>query len=180
MLFGAGGVTRTPDLLITNQLLYQLSYTSLLTFCGTPLSLSLATISDLLITKCIGALHLTVFRDFGAFPLGILREVRPILSIVFARSFPRVGHGVGQATFRARTREAPPCKKSNKIGKKCCKLESYKSCLSCVRIDTFCTAVVNKSYSMEIACSDFNGNYLSFFAKFLGLQASVAVIDDLS
>ena len=28
--FGAGGRTRTPDLLITNQLLYQLSYTSLL------------------------------------------------------------------------------------------------------------------------------------------------------
>ena len=27
-LFGAGGVTRTPDLLITNQLLYRLSYTS--------------------------------------------------------------------------------------------------------------------------------------------------------
>ena len=26
--FGAGGRTRTPDLLITNQLLYQLSYTS--------------------------------------------------------------------------------------------------------------------------------------------------------
>ena len=26
--FGAGGVTRTPDLLITNQLLYRLSYTS--------------------------------------------------------------------------------------------------------------------------------------------------------
>ena len=51
MLFGAGGVTRTPDLLITNQLLYQLSYTSLLTFCGTPLSLSLTTISDLLITN---------------------------------------------------------------------------------------------------------------------------------
>ena len=54
MLFGAGGVTRTHDLLIT---------------------------------KCIGVLHLTVFRDFGAFPLGILREVRPILSIVFVRSF---------------------------------------------------------------------------------------------
>ena len=46
MLFGAGGVTRTHDLLIT---------------------------------KCIGILHLTVFRDLGAFPLGILREVRPIL-----------------------------------------------------------------------------------------------------
>lgn len=61
--FGAGGVTRTHDLLIT---------------------------------KCIRALHLTVFRDFGAFPLGILREVRPILSIVFVRSFPRVGLGVGQ------------------------------------------------------------------------------------
>ena len=44
-------MTRTPDLLITNQLLYQLSYTSLLTFCGTPLSLSLATISDLLIAE---------------------------------------------------------------------------------------------------------------------------------
>ncbi len=27
-LYGAGGVTRTPDLLITNQLLYRLSYTS--------------------------------------------------------------------------------------------------------------------------------------------------------
>ena len=27
---GAGGRTRTPDLLITNQLLYQLSYTSIL------------------------------------------------------------------------------------------------------------------------------------------------------
>ena len=29
VLFGAGGVTRTPDLLITNQLLYRLSYTSI-------------------------------------------------------------------------------------------------------------------------------------------------------
>ena len=28
VLFGAGGVTRTHDLLITNQLLYRLSYTS--------------------------------------------------------------------------------------------------------------------------------------------------------
>ena len=28
-LYGAGGRTRTPDLLITNQLLYQLSYTSM-------------------------------------------------------------------------------------------------------------------------------------------------------
>ena len=62
---------------------------------------------DLLITKCIRALHLTVFRDFGAFPLGILREVRPILSIVFVRSFPRVGLGVGQTTFRIRTRGVP-------------------------------------------------------------------------
>ena len=66
MLFGAGGVTRTHDLLIT---------------------------------KCIGVLRLTVFRDFGAFPLGILREVRPILSTVFVRSFSRVGHGVGQSFF---------------------------------------------------------------------------------
>lgn len=56
---------------------------------------------DLLITKCIGALRLAVFRAFGAFPLGILREVRPILSIVFVRSFPRVGHGVGQADVSA-------------------------------------------------------------------------------
>ena len=75
MLFGAGGVTRTPDLLIT---------------------------------KCIRALRLTVFRDFGAFLLGILREVRPILSIVFVRSFPRVGHGVGQSAFRTQTKGAPP------------------------------------------------------------------------
>ena len=28
-IFGAGGRIRTPDLLITNQLLYQLSYTSI-------------------------------------------------------------------------------------------------------------------------------------------------------
>ena len=54
---------------------------------------------DLLITRCIRALRLTVFRDFGAFPLGILREVHPILSIVFVRSFPRVGQGVGQSFF---------------------------------------------------------------------------------
>ena len=52
--FGAGGVTRTHDLLIT---------------------------------KCIQTLRLTVFRDFGAFPLGILREVRPILSTVSIHSF---------------------------------------------------------------------------------------------
>ena len=63
MLFGAGGVTRTHDLLIT---------------------------------KCIGALHLTVFRDFGAFPPRILRMSCPICSVVSTRSFPRVGHGVGQ------------------------------------------------------------------------------------
>ena len=56
---------------------------------------------DLLITKCIRALRLTVFRDFGAFPLGILREVHPILSIVFVRSFPRVGLGVGQTDTSA-------------------------------------------------------------------------------
>ena len=56
---------------------------------------------DLLITKCIRALRLTVFRAFGAFPLGILREVRPILSTVFVRSFSRVGHGVGQADTSA-------------------------------------------------------------------------------
>ena len=68
VLFGAGGVTRTPDLLIT---------------------------------KCIGVLRLAVFRAFGAFPLGILREVHPILSIVSVRSFPRVGHGVGQAETSA-------------------------------------------------------------------------------
>ena len=55
---------------------------------------------DLLITKCIRALRLTVFRDFGAFPLGILWEVQPILSTVFVRSFPRVGHGVGQKSMR--------------------------------------------------------------------------------
>ena len=30
--FGAGGVTRTHDLLITNQLLYRLSYISIFTF----------------------------------------------------------------------------------------------------------------------------------------------------
>ena len=56
---------------------------------------------DLLITKCIGALRLAVFRAFGAFSLGILREVHPILSTVFVRSFSRVGQGVGQADTSA-------------------------------------------------------------------------------
>ena len=57
--------------------------------------------ADLILTKCIGVLRLAVFRAFGAFPLGILREVRPILSIVFVRSFPRVGLGVGQTDTSA-------------------------------------------------------------------------------
>ena len=40
---GAGGRTRTPDLLITNQLLYQLSYTSVfgVCFCFVAVSLRL-------------------------------------------------------------------------------------------------------------------------------------------
>ena len=91
-------MTRTHDLLITNQLLYRLSYISIFTFG----------VADLILTKCIGVLRLAVFRAFGAFPLGILREVRPILSIVFVRSFPRVGHGVGQSAFRTQTKGAPP------------------------------------------------------------------------
>ena len=52
--FGAGGVTRTHDLLIT---------------------------------KCIGALRLAVFRAFGAFPPRILRMSCPICSVVSTRSF---------------------------------------------------------------------------------------------
>ena len=64
MLFGAGGVTRTPDLLIT---------------------------------KCIRALHLAVFRAFGVFPLDTFRVFQPTRSIVSIRSFPRVGQRVGQA-----------------------------------------------------------------------------------
>ena len=61
---GAGGVTRTPDLLIT---------------------------------KCIRALHLAVFRAFGVFPLDTFRVFQPTRSIVSIRSFPRVGQRVGQA-----------------------------------------------------------------------------------
>ena len=37
---GAGGRTRTPDLLITNQLLYQLSYTSVYCPCAAKFSVS--------------------------------------------------------------------------------------------------------------------------------------------
>ena len=58
---------------------------------------------DLLITKCIGVLHLTVFRDLGAFPLGILWEVHPILSTVSIHSFRCVGHGVGQQMLLEKT-----------------------------------------------------------------------------
>ena len=36
VMLGAGRRTRTPDLLITNQLLYRLSYTSILSFCCVP------------------------------------------------------------------------------------------------------------------------------------------------
>ena len=97
MLFGAAGQIRTADLILTKDALYLLSYSSLLTFCGTPLSLSLATISDLLITKCIRALHLAVFRAFGVFPLDTFRVFQPTRSIVSIRSFPRVGQRVGQA-----------------------------------------------------------------------------------
>ena len=62
---GASGVTRTPDLLITNQLLYRLSYTSIVyenwlspypvfqftTFFPACKEVSLRTASDLLITN---------------------------------------------------------------------------------------------------------------------------------
>ena len=51
---------------------------------------------DLLITKCIRALRLAVFRAFEAFPPGILCAFRPICSIVSVRSFPHVGQRVGQ------------------------------------------------------------------------------------
>ena len=43
---GAGGRTRTPDLLITNQLLYQLSYTSLYKLWRLPLAECLNIISQ--------------------------------------------------------------------------------------------------------------------------------------
>ena len=52
---------------------------------------------DLLITKCIRALHLAVFRAFGVFPLDTFRVFQPTRSIVSIRSFPRVGQRVGQA-----------------------------------------------------------------------------------
>ena len=53
--FGAGGVTRTHDLLIT---------------------------------KCIGALHLTVFRAFVAFPSGILRTFALSVPLLPSAYFP--------------------------------------------------------------------------------------------
>ena len=53
--FGAGGVTRTHDLLIT---------------------------------KCIGALHLTVFRDFGAFLSGVLRTSALSVPLLPSAHFP--------------------------------------------------------------------------------------------
>ena len=53
-LFGATDVTRTHDLLITNQLLYQLSYSSIFHFedaLREYAMLTLTTTSDLLITN---------------------------------------------------------------------------------------------------------------------------------
>jgi len=55
MLFGAGGVTRTHDLLIT---------------------------------KCIRALHSTVFRDFGAFLSGVLRTSALSVPLLPSAHFP--------------------------------------------------------------------------------------------
>ena len=46
-------------------------------------------------------------RLFGGFCPKRTRS-QPVCSIVSIRSFPRVGHSVGQATFRTRTRGAPP------------------------------------------------------------------------
>ena len=102
MLFGAGGVTRTHDLLIT---------------------------------KCIGALRLAVFRAFGAFPLGILREVRPILSIVFVRSFPRVGQSFFPYTIGNMLHEIGQWHRIQ--------LKSRSLLI------IFCAAVVNKSHLSE-------------------------------
>ncbi len=45
-------MTRTHDLLITNQLLYRLSYISIFTFG----------VADLILTKCIRALRLLLFK----------------------------------------------------------------------------------------------------------------------
>ena len=52
LFFGANDVTRTHDLLITNQLLYRLSYISIFTFG----------VADLILTKCIRALRLLLFK----------------------------------------------------------------------------------------------------------------------
>ena len=90
---------------------------------------------DLLITKSIGALHLTVFRDFGAFPLGILREVRPILSIVFVRSFSRVGQSFFPYTIGNMLHEIGQWHRIQ--------LKSRSLLI------IFCAAVVNKSHLAE-------------------------------
>jgi hypothetical protein len=68
---GAGGRIRTPDLLITNQLLYQLSYTS----TAIVLEYNITGCARLSRDNAEGKSNITVFRTAGAeFPT--LREVR--------------------------------------------------------------------------------------------------------
>lgn len=67
---------------------------------------------DLLITKCIQTLHLTVFKGFGAFPFGILRTFLPIGSTVSTRSFSNMGQYMGQEILSEKmtfSRSVTPC-----------------------------------------------------------------------
>ena len=76
-------MTRTPDLLITNQLLYRLSYTSIFCFAGF-LLLSLATTSDLLITnQLLYRLSYTSLSNCGVAGLIVTNQLLCPLKAVF-------------------------------------------------------------------------------------------------
>ena len=64
--------------------------------------------ADLILTNHRRAFQPLLYKALRRFFCPKRKRSQPVCSIVSVRSFPRVGHGVGQTTFRTRTRGAPP------------------------------------------------------------------------
>ena len=64
--------------------------------------------ADLILTNHRRAFQPLLYKALRRFFCPKRMRSQPVCSIVSVRSFPRVGHGVGQTTFRTRTRGAPP------------------------------------------------------------------------
>ena len=74
-------------------------------FCGAAGQIRTA---DLILTKSRRAFQPLLYKAFRRVFCPKRIRSQPVCSIVPVRSFPRVGHGVGQNAFRTRTRGVPP------------------------------------------------------------------------